>query len=421
MNSSNAGSPASTGPPSAEPPSAEAGLLRKDDKVKIPSPAYTRSEASLIIPWLQQVDPAGSAWAESHGSESDVPETTEPSSPASEIERHRKYRSSLSSAGIHLQSGTDAGTEDCRALCRDMFEMEQAVPANSLFEDDVLLAAYNMVMDANRTSVQLDIFPQIVPRVEILYPRCRARHLEHLLADTFEKWTSATCLVPGRPPRPDYTVGFGATAFTDGQLRKLHAFVRGHGSHSPVMPRLRMYFPFFTCHFTSAWESLNVADNQNAHSASFAVNGLLALYRATAPGAAMELHRKMLAFSVSHDASTVRIYGHYALLDQPETQFYCQLLKTVTLFEDGGRDRWVAYRFIMSLYERFCPLPLERIRAGIDRLPEGDIDVAGRPPVGKRLLLPEENDEAALVVKKIRPSDPSEHRIERGEYDTIHY
>jgi hypothetical protein len=32
-----------------------------------------------------------------------------------------------------------------------------------------------------------------------------------------------------------------------------------------------------------------------------------------------ELHREILAFSVSHDDSSVRIYGHYPVIDGPNT------------------------------------------------------------------------------------------------------
>jgi hypothetical protein len=35
-----------------------------------------------------------------------------------------------------------------------------------------------------------------------------------------------------------------------------------------------------------------------------------------------ELHREILAFSISHDHRTVRIYGHYFVIDENKTIFY---------------------------------------------------------------------------------------------------
>jgi len=59
-------------------------------------------------------------------------------------------------------------------------------------------------------------------------------------------------------------------------------------------------------------QALNRADRQNAHSGSIAVNALVQLYRASSR---VELDRTILAFSISHDHSMAKIYGHYALIE----------------------------------------------------------------------------------------------------------
>lgn len=45
-----------------------------------------------------------------------------------------------------------------------------------------------------------------------------------------------------------------------------------------------------------------------------------------------ELHREILAFSISYDHRAVRIYGHYPIIDGDETTFYRHPIHTF--------DRW---------------------------------------------------------------------------------
>jgi hypothetical protein len=55
-----------------------------------------------------------------------------------------------------------------------------------------------------------------------------------------------------------------------------------------------------------------------------------------------ELHREILAFSISHDHSTVRIYGHYALIDGSKTTFYRHLIKKFDFTSEEGKDKWTS-------------------------------------------------------------------------------
>jgi hypothetical protein len=66
-----------------------------------------------------------------------------------------------------------------------------------------------------------------------------------------------------------------------------------------------MWFPFLMCEVKCGAEALDIADRQNAHSATLAVRGVVELYRAVKQE--KELHREILAFSISHDNITVRI------------------------------------------------------------------------------------------------------------------
>ncbi len=61
----------------------------------------------------------------------------------------------------------------------------------------------------------------------------------------------------------------------------------------------------------------DVAHRQNAHSMTVAVKGIVELFKAVKRK--KELHQEILAFSISHDHRSVRLYGQYAV---DKTTFY---------------------------------------------------------------------------------------------------
>jgi hypothetical protein len=81
-----------------------------------------------------------------------------------------------------------------------------------------------------------------------------------------------------------------------------------------------IYFPFLTCEIKCGAAALDVADRQNAHSMTLAVRGTVELFRLVKRE--KELHGEILAFLIWHDHRTVRIYGHYPVIDGKETTFY---------------------------------------------------------------------------------------------------
>jgi hypothetical protein len=107
-----------------------------------------------------------------------------------------------------------------------------------------------------------------------------------LIESVNEGWNCAEPFY-GPRPQPDYSVGFGRSAFTDNQLEKLKPFVGEIPDTftSHFMATWQMYFPFLTCEVKCGAAALD-------------------------------------AFSVSHDHRTVRIYGHYPVLDREKTTFY---------------------------------------------------------------------------------------------------
>jgi hypothetical protein len=82
-----------------------------------------------------------------------------------------------------------------------------------------------------------------------------------------------------------------------------------------------------------------------------------------------ELHREILAFSISHDHRIVRIYGYYPVIDGPKTTFYHHPINTFDFTTLDGKEKWTAYKFTKNVYDRWMPTHFKRIYLVIDKLP----------------------------------------------------
>jgi hypothetical protein len=133
-------------------------------------------------------------------------------------------------------------------------------------------------------------------------------------------------------------VGFRQEAFTNDQLNKIQPFVGELTDTSFFMATYYMYFPFLTCEAKCGAAALDIADRQNAHSMTLAVRGVVELFRLAKRE--KELHREILAFSVSHDHRTVRIYGHYPVIDGKNTTFYRHSICKFSFTELDGKEKW---------------------------------------------------------------------------------
>ena len=208
-----------------------------------------------------------------------------------------------------------------------------------------------------------DVTPLIAPAAELLRFK-GAEHLNILYGHVNRAWGRCIPLV-GPPPQPDYCVGLDLDAFTRPQYLRLRALIRTQ-ERNPLMATFKMFFPFFMCEAKASGIGLDVADRQNTSSGAVAVNAVVTLYRAA--GRQRELHRKILAFSIAHNASCMKIIGHYASFEGPEPRFYRYPIKSAFFTE--REDRWTAYRFTRNLYDTFAPIHLQRILAVLDFLPD---------------------------------------------------
>lgn len=242
----------------------------------------------------------------------------------------------------------------------------QTVPQDSLFRNDLFDKTCAKIRTRNKAMVIRDISLLIVPSAQTL-ATYGATHLNHLYECINEGWNSA---IPfhGIRPQSDYSVGFGQSAFTKEQLKKLKPFVGEIGSKALTyfMATTRMYFPFLTCEVKCSTEVLEIADRQNAHSMTVVVKDVVELYRAVKRE--KELHRKIFAFLISHDHKSVGIYDYYAIIKEEKTTFYRHPVYDFSFIAQEGKHKWTAYQFTRNVYDTWMPIQYKRICSAINEL-----------------------------------------------------
>ncbi|MCJ1395231.1 hypothetical protein MMC18_008114 [Xylographa bjoerkii] len=276
-----------------------------------------------------------------------------------------RYPVLLAAKGSHMKESDLGISVTSRTWCTKLLNSPQTVPDNSPFRDDKFEKTCGKIQDRNESRVIQDIARLIVPSAENLATD-GAKHLDHLIENVNEAWAECI-LVEGPRPQPDYSVGFQRSAFTDEQLKKFDPFIGSVFDTSFFVATYRMYFPFLTSEVKCGAAALDFADRQNAHSMTLAVRGVVELFRLVKRE--KELHREILAFSLSHDHRTVRIYGHYPIMNGNTTTFYRRTIHEFNFTVLDGRDKWTAYKFTKNVYEVWMPTHLKRICSVIDQLP----------------------------------------------------
>ncbi|KAF7900343.1 uncharacterized protein EAF01_007645 [Botrytis porri] len=254
----------------------------------------------------------------------------------------------------------------------NLLDAEQTVPTDSLFRDDIFKRTCRGITNRNETRIIRDISLLIVPSAETL-AKYGTDSLNILIESVNEGWNNSDPLTSIRP-QPDYSVGFRREAFTKEQLNKLTPYIGNflNGDHSLFMATYYMYFPFLTCEVKCGSAALDVADRQNAHSMTLAVRGIAELFKYV--GREMEVHREILAFSISHDHTSVRIYGHYPVIEKgKDITFYRHPIHKFDFTALNGREKWTTYKFTKNIYDLWMPSHFKRICSAIDAIP-ADLD-----------------------------------------------
>ena len=268
-----------------------------------------------------------------------------------------------------MRKSTLGITDMSRDLCRTLLEKEQKIPQDTLFREDLFDETCESVQGRNEAMIVRDITPLICPSAQVLRIY-GAKHLNLLYESVNEAWSSMNEF-EGTLPQPDYSVGFGQSAFTEEQLNKLKPFVGEPGFKvvTYFMATTRIYFPFLTCEVKCGAAALDFADRQNAQSMSVALRALVVLFRYVKRE--KELNREILTFSISHDPRSIRIYGHYSVIEEDKTTFYRHPIRTFDFTEQDGREKWTAYKFTKNVYDIWMPSLHKKICSAINDLPAG--------------------------------------------------
>jgi hypothetical protein len=309
---------------------------------------------------------------------STTPSDQKPREEKSAPYRDARYETLLATKGSIMDTSEQGITAISKALCSTLLEKEQDVPEDSLFRDDLFESTFRKMRNRNETRVVRDNSRLIVPSAENL-ATYGARELDILIESTNEGWNNSIPLT-GTRPQPDYSVGFKREAFTEEQHKKLAPFIGDFiaGDQSFFMATYYMYFPFLTCEVKCGAAALDIADRQNTHSMTLAVRAIVELFRLVKRED--EINREILAFSVSHHHRSVRIYGHYAVVDEHKTTFYRHPIRDFIFTELDGNEKWTAYKFTKNVYHTWMPTHFKRLCSAIDDLPpELDFGVAPLP------------------------------------------
>lgn len=279
-------------------------------------------------------------------------------------------------------------------MCKRMLKRGCEVPQGTTFEDwDAFRYVQRVLPKRNEAAVSLVIGRLVVPSAELEIVRGNVE-FEYLIDSIKEVWDASITLdkSPGIPkpdpsdpengqcqmptPQPDYAVGFTEDAFTDQQFAKLEPFTGQIGTSSIFRGTLEMLFPFFTAEVRCAKDSLELADQHNAHSMARSLNGVVELFRIVKRE--KELDRKILGFSLTHNHDAVRIYAHYPVIDGNMSTYHRLPVHSFSITALNGKERWTAYKFVMALYTVWVPDHFQRLSLAIDNLPEGvSFDVDG--------------------------------------------
>lgn len=318
--------------------------------------------------------------------------------------RHARYELQLRERGIFMDKHGKDITDNAKRLCQKLLETPQTLPQDSLFKDELFEETCDKMQNRNESRVIRDIAPLIVPSAEILAIR-GAKHLRILTETVNEGWNNSIPLL-GPRPQPDYSVGFKRESFNQDQLRKLQPLIGELDDQSLFVATYDMYLPFLTAEVKCGAAALDIADRQNMHSMTLGLTGLVELFRLL--GREDELHGEINCFSVSHNDETVRIYGHYAVINGTETTFHRRVIRKFDFTDLQGKEKWTAYTFVKNVYDIWVPTHFKRICAAIDDLPaeqEFDVSIASGPHVSNTNGLSQPLENHNLEALSNQPSD----------------
>ena len=307
-------------------------------------------------------------------------------------------------AGSYMGKYKPGVTEASERFCQTLLDNKQITPKDTIFRDDVFDETCERLRGKNEARIFKDCTPLIVPWAEAHASLSAKRDLDIAIESVNEGWNSSNPITKPRP-QPDYAIGFKRSAFSDDQLKKLQPFLGEPSSSSYFMGTYYMHFPFFTCEVKCGSAGLDIADRQNLHSMTLAVRAVVELFRLV--NRAEELHREILAFSVSHDHETVRIYGHFPVIEGTKITYWRHSLRKYDFTERKGMEKWTAYTFMKNVYDIWMPTHFRKISSAIDDLPskqDFELSHGSEPQISETSGLSQQFGNQNLEVHGNQPS-----------------
>ena len=304
-------------------------------------------------------------------------------------------------AGSYMDKYKPGVTKASERLFQTLLDSKQIIPTDTIFRDDIFDDTCEKLRGKNEARIFKDCTPLIVPWAEAHASLSTNRDLDIAIESVNEGWNNSNPITKPRP-QPDYATGFRRSAFSEDQLTKLQPFLGDPSSSSYFMGTYYMHFPFFTCEVKCGSAGLDIADRQNLHSMTLAVRAIVELFQLV--NRAEELHREVLAFSVSHDHETARIYGHFPVIEGTKITYWRYPIRKYDFTERRGMEKWTAYTFMKNVYDIWMPTHFKRICSAIDDLPaeqKSEVSVASGQQISETTGLSQPLQNQSLEASSI--------------------
>ncbi|KAL7917716.1 hypothetical protein ACQKWADRAFT_306066 [Trichoderma austrokoningii] len=275
------------------------------------------------------------------------------------VYRDDHYQLALETKGCYMHSSASGMVKEDAELCKRLLTTSQPIASDdALFSDDNLDKFLSSLRHRSEARISIDLHPRLVPSVENLYI-CGREEFAGITEGLDDLWVKAIPFC-GPRPQPDHTYGFKPSNFTEHQRRKLVVQPTEKSSYTASED---VYFPFLTAEIN---QRLDVADRLNMHSMTIHMRGIVDLYRKI--NRPNDMDGRVLGFSISHDANTVRIHAYYPEINGDETSYWRETLREFDIGSDGGKDKWTCYQFTLNVCQLFALPLVERLKAVIDEL-----------------------------------------------------
>lgn len=314
-------------------------------------------------------------------------------SPSAKDEESRSYSQSRKDGAVPVQytkafakhifeqgldmddsKGAKLLSPESKDFCKTLQNIGCTVISPTVYTMAEIFEVVNLCRNRNEAMVQRDVTPLIVPPLKSLYLKYEANLSDGVnpfesLADEVNTQWHESWVLAGPRPKPDLAVGFLPFAFSIAENRKLTNYT---SFENLTRPTEDISFPFLMCEVKCGNEALDYADRQNMHSCSAAVKALLKIeqkadqYREDKQFE--NLLGKTLVYSISHDHTDARLYGHYALVEGENWTYYRHHIRHFDIAHEE-KDVLALHNFARNVMTVYAPELLNRLRKAIAVLP----------------------------------------------------